>query len=270
MNAKPNLEVFKKMRKNFFLSLLLSVSFWLMATTQEYTAKRPVFLDNEYIQTYQNKIGKWLIPSEIKNGVLYQLKEFGTDELEFRAINSFREGETLNANKPLFFPYGEDYLHFLISQGKGRNAIVAANRDFVWPIGTSKASISSKLGNRKGNFHSGIDIQCPTKSPVIASFDGIVIESGFSGNYGLAIRIKHDLNQLTTLYAHNSVLLVRVGEIVKRGQIIALSGSTGHSTGPHLHFEVRYQNVILNPEHFLLPPPHEAKEKFIVQKEENL
>lgn len=258
------------MRKNFILSLLLGVSFWLMATTNESTAKKPVFVDNEYIQTYQNKTGKWLLPSEIKNGVLQQLKEFGTNELEFREINHFRDGEPLYANRPLFFSYSTEYLNSLIAQGKGRYVIIADNRDFIWPIGASRSSVSSKLGNRKGNFHAGVDIQCPMKSPVVASFDGTVIESGFSGNYGLAIRLKHDFNQLTTLYAHNSALFVKLGEKVKKGQIIALSGSTGHSTGPHLHFEVRYQNIILNPEHFILPPPHEANEKFIVQKEENL
>ncbi|MCX7999243.1 MAG: M23 family metallopeptidase [Leptospiraceae bacterium] len=198
------------------------------------------------------------------------MKEFGSNELEFREINKFRDGEPLYANRPLFFPYGEEYANSLISQGKGRDIIIADVRDFIWPVSSSKSSISSKFGNRSVNFHAGIDIQCPMKSPVVASYDGVVVESGFSGNYGLMVRIKHELNQLNTLYAHNSTVFVKTGEKVKKGQIIALSGSTGHSTGPHLHFEVRYQNIILNPEHFILPPSHTATEKFIVQKEENL
>jgi murein DD-endopeptidase MepM/ murein hydrolase activator NlpD len=159
-------------------------------------------------------------------------------------------------------------LDSLLAKGKGRDIILADSRDFIWPVSHPKSSISSKLGIRKGNFHSGLDIQCPVKSPVVASFDGVVVESGFSGNYGLMIRIKHEFNQLYTLYAHNSTLFVKVGEKVKKGQVIALSGSTGHSTGPHLHFEVRYQNIILNPEHFLLPPAHLSNEKFVVLKEE--
>lgn len=267
---KTALEVFRTMRKNLVISLLLGISFWLKATTLESTAKKPVPVDNEYIHTYQNKAGKWLLPSDIKTSVVNQLKEFESDELEFRAINNFRDGEALYANRPLFFPYGEEYLNSLIASGKGRDVIVADVRDFIWPVSTSKSSISSKLGSRHGSFHAGIDIQCPTKSPIVASFDGVVVESGFNGNYGLAVQIKHEFNQLSTLYAHNSVLLVKTGEHVKKGQIIAFSGSTGHSTGPHLHFEVRYQNIVLNPEHFLLPPTHAPGEKLLVQKEENL
>lgn len=72
------------------------------------------------------------------------------------------------------------------------------------------------------------------------------------GGYGNKILLSHPgINGINTLYAHNSLLYVKEGDKVKKGQIIALSGNTGHTTGPHLHFEVRYQNVVLNPEHYL-------------------
>ena len=115
-------------------------------------------------------------------------------------------------------------------------------------------------------MHTGIDIACPNRSPVLAANDGIILFARSQGNYGLSITIQHNINQIQTLYAHNSILLVKEGDTVAKGQIIAFSGSTGHSTGPHLHFEVRYQSVILNPEHYF---PNE-NDKLAVLKEVDL
>jgi hypothetical protein len=258
------------MRKNIFLSALLCLGFWLKATTLESSTKRAVRIDNDHIHTYNEKQGRWILPGEFRSSVSTYLKEFESSEEEFRLLNRFKIGEPVFANRPLFFPFGEGFTKKLIEEGKGRDIIISDFRDFIWPVGSTKAVISSKIGHRKHSMHTGIDITCPMRSPILASSDGVVILSGFSGNYGLAVQIKHEFNQLHTLYAHNSVLLVREGDQVKKGQIIALSGSTGHSTGPHLHFEVRYQNIVLNPEHYLLSPTHEPDSRFTVLKEEKL
>jgi murein DD-endopeptidase MepM/ murein hydrolase activator NlpD len=100
-------------------------------------------------------------------------------------------------------------------------------------------------------MHTGIDIACPNRSPVLAANDGIILSARNQGNYGLSITIQHNINQIQTLYAHNSILLVKEGDTVAKGQIIAFSGSTGHSTGPHLHFEVRIDGIPVDPYSYL-------------------
>lgn len=104
--------------------------------------------------------------------------------------------------------------------------------------------ITSKYGKRKDPFtgewwtHYGIDFRAPTGTPIVSGDDGQVIFSGWKGGYGNTVMVAHGSN-LVTLYAHNSKLLVKVGDKVTRGERIALAGSTGRSTGPHCHFEVR-------------------------------
>ena len=86
----------------------------------------------------------------------------------------------------------------------------------------------------------------PTGTIVRAAADGIVTFSGSNGGYGLLVRIDHG-DGVETRYAHNSRLVVKAGQRVKRGQIIAYSGNTGNSTGPHLHFEIRLRGVAYDP-----------------------
>lgn len=99
--------------------------------------------------------------------------------------------------------------------------------------------------------HGGIDFPCPTGTKVCAAADGkVIVAKELNYSYGHYIIIDHG-NGLTTLYAHNSKLLVGVGDTVTKGQAIAYSGSTGNSTGPHCHFEVRVNGVRVNPENYL-------------------
>jgi murein DD-endopeptidase MepM/ murein hydrolase activator NlpD len=99
-------------------------------------------------------------------------------------------------------------------------------------------------------MHEGVDFLVDTGTPVHAAADGMVVAADFHPQYGYVIDIDHG-NDFTTRYAHNSKLLVRAGSLVQRGAIIAESGSTGRSTGPHVHFEVRYKGVAQNPNRFL-------------------
>ena len=116
---------------------------------------------------------------------------------------------------------------------------------------------SSSFGMRIDPFtgmqamHEGIDFLADMGSPVVAAAGGVVIFAGFHPQYGNVIDIDHG-NDLLTRYAHLSKILVKEGDIVQRGHRIALSGSTGRSTGPHLHFEVRFRGVAQNPARFVL------------------
>ena len=97
--------------------------------------------------------------------------------------------------------------------------------------------ITSKFGPRSGRYHYGIDFGAPTGTPIVASAAGTVIKVGCGSGYGNCLVIQHD-NGTRTLYAHASKLYVGVGTKVARGERVAAVGSTGRSTGPHLHFEI--------------------------------
>ncbi len=105
----------------------------------------------------------------------------------------------------------------------------------IWP---TKGVVTSGYGRRWGRMHRGIDIAAPIGTPVMASAPGEVVSAGWnSGGYGNLVKVRHPDGSLT-LYAHNSRILVRRGQTVEQGQQIAQMGSTGYSTGPHLHFEI--------------------------------
>ena len=106
---------------------------------------------------------------------------------------------------------------------------------YMWP---TKGVFTSGYGWRWGRMHKGIDIANNTGTPVHAARQGVVTYSGWSGAYGYLVEITHSDGD-STRYAHNSRLLVKKGQVVPKGMRISLMGSTGRSTGPHLHFEIR-------------------------------
>ncbi len=110
------------------------------------------------------------------------------------------------------------------------------NLAFSWP---AEGKLTSKFGRRWGKMHKGIDIAGPIGTPIHAAADGIVIKAGWSsGGYGNLVEIRH-ADGTTTRYGHNSRLSVATGQTIRQGQQVAEMGSTGHSTGSHLHFEIR-------------------------------
>ena len=108
------------------------------------------------------------------------------------------------------------------------------------------------FGGRSYEFHPGMDIDGERGSIVVAPANGTVIKSGWQGGYGNMIEIDHG-NGLTTRYGHLSRINIQVGDTIGRGQEIGLVGSTGRSTGPHLHFEIRLNDKAINPRRFLPP-----------------
>ncbi len=123
--------------------------------------------------------------------------------------------------------------------------------NYVWPC-PKYTRVSSPFGYRNGvfvkgaEFHKGVDLAAPTGSPILAARDGKILYAQWSNSFGNWIQIDHG-GGITARYGHASKLLVSAGQTVKASQQIALVGSTGNSTGPHLHFEVQLNGVPKNP-----------------------
>jgi len=138
---------------------------------------------------------------------------------------------------------------------RGHEIVEPSGGTMRWPV-PGHHRVTSPYGNRRRpwgggtEFHSGIDIGAPRGTNIVAAESGTVILSGWHGGYGQTVIIEHG-NGITTLYGHNSRNLVSVGDWVNRGDVIAHIGSTGISTGPHLHFEVRRNGNHVNPGPFL-------------------
>lgn len=123
----------------------------------------------------------------------------------------------------------------------------------LWPV---RGRISSTFGYRRSpfgwgaEFHEGIDLSAPYGTPIRAAASGVVIEAGRTAGFGNAVRIDHG-NGLVTLYGHQSRIRVHAGQKVKKGQVIGYVGSSGLSTGPHLHFGVYKNGVAVDPYPYL-------------------
>ncbi len=128
--------------------------------------------------------------------------------------------------------------------------------DMMWPLPASYQYISSPFGMRlhpilgKRLMHTGIDIPAPGGTSIYAAKGGTVINAAYLGSYGNAVIIDHG-GGIHTLYGHSSKLLVSEGDVVNKGDVVALVGSTGRSTGNHLHFEVRENGVYVDPKKYL-------------------
>jgi len=141
------------------------------------------------------------------------------------------------------------------AKGQAATTVKYDGGTFAWPC-PSSSRVTSEYGNRIHptlgvlKFHNGIDIGAPTGSAIVAAYGGTVISSAYNDTMGNYIMIDHG-NGLYTIYMHASSLLVSSGQSVSKGQTIALVGSTGRSTGPHLHFGVRLNGSYVSPWNYL-------------------
>ncbi len=116
-----------------------------------------------------------------------------------------------------------------------------------WPLDQRGVVTRGLTGNAGSDeMHSGVDIAVPIGTPIRAAGGGIVRQAGYDPEYGLAVFVEHP-DEYESLYGHASRLLVQVGDTVQAGQVIALTGSTGRSTAPHLHFEIRRRGLPVDP-----------------------
>ncbi len=159
---------------------------------------------------------------------------------QFRELATSRRGITLKA------PDGNPVENGWVTRGFGENA-----------------------GLEGHSFHSGFDVACPEGTAVAATAPGVVTFAGEDPIYGNLVIVQHGLTGYSTFYGHNRELKVRVGQKTKRGDVIALVGSTGRSSAPHLHYEIRLHGVPVNPAKYITPaekgeeeepppPPEEA------------
>jgi murein DD-endopeptidase MepM/ murein hydrolase activator NlpD len=125
----------------------------------------------------------------------------------------------------------------------------ATTQSAAWTLPT-QGVVTSEFGPRWGTQHQGIDIAASTGTAVKAAADGVVRKASWNGGYGNAVVVDHG-NGVSTLYAHNSELTVKPGDRVQAGQVVAKVGSTGDSTGPHLHFEVKVNDKRVDPRPWL-------------------
>ncbi len=211
-----------------------------------------VCIDDKKINEYKGRIGKWELV-QTKGKLYYYLRKYGSNLDEIRSIN----GSDFSYNAYLFIPYSEEYVKKMRQEGIDRLKIESSDNDFIWPISEVK-HISCAFGIRFGRLHTGADIPATRGTPIVAVMDGRVVSVAYSGGYGNTIILEHRDN-FYSRYAHNSVNLVKKGDYVKKGQVIAYVGSSGRSTGNHLHFEIRYNDIPLNPLDFL-PLNDELKE----------
>jgi len=172
------------------------------------------------------------------------VEHYGADPVEVARANALRSPFDLRPGMLLFLPGVEP------SAALERLAAVreAENR-YIWPLHGRLTSYFGRrnLGMGTSAFHRGIDVAAPTGTPIVAARSGTVTFSGWStSGYGNLVRVRHS-DGSETWYAHASRLLVSVGQYVRQGERIALVGSTGLSTGPHLHFELHVGGVAIDP-----------------------
>ena len=216
-----------------------AVPFLSVENTTEETYEQEIPSPVEYIETAELYIGD------------SKVKEQGEDGLErvnahVTYVNGVEQGREILATETLKEPT-MTYAY----TGTTPRPVTASNGYFIWPV---RGAITSNFGGRNlwgsYDFHLGLDIACRTGTAIKAADGGTVIKSGWSGSYGKLVAIRHD-NGYVTYYAHNSELLVSVGQKVYQGQIIARSGATGNVSGPHCHFEVRINGTSVNPRNYL-------------------
>ena len=196
-----------------------------------------------------------------KGQTLYRIAQAYKIDMEvLRRANHIRDASKIKVGTQLWIPGARRVLSIpTTSTPSGYSRSKSVNKKniptvkprkgiLIWP---TKGTLTSGFGNRNGRRHEGIDIAAPKGTPIKAAAAGKVVFSGWGPTgYGKMVILEHK-NNLTTVYAHNSKILVKKGARVKQGQRISLMGSTGRSTGPHLHFEVRNDTEPKNPIKYL-------------------
>ena len=220
-----------------------------------------------FISCSHMKSGRYVRVS--KNETIEQLAK--RYQVSVSALKSANSGDSFNAGEWIFVPSEFGVVSYLRKPAQDENQSVSndaveddddvdrshlgssvdpQSTGFLWPVPASRR-ISSEYGARWGRQHEGIDIAAPIGSDILAIDDGVVMYSGQEiGGYGNLVVLAHRKGYFS-IYAHALKNFVSKGQRVHRGQVVALVGMTGRSTGPHLHFEVRRNSAAYDPEEFV-------------------
>jgi murein DD-endopeptidase MepM/ murein hydrolase activator NlpD len=187
---------------------------------------------------------------------------YGVSVQRLLEANHLSDSRDLRVGQSLLIPGSYTYASLGGSESATGSAIwnvPRASRQFAWPLWSG--TVTSGFGMRHGTMHDGVDIAAPVGTVVHAADPGTVVFVGKLNGYGNTVIVRHSDNYVT-VYGHNSRILVSEGSSVARGQNIAEVGTSGRTTGPNLHFEVRYDNHAYNPLSYLAPPGPAPIESF--------
>jgi lipoprotein NlpD len=184
-------------------------------------------------------------------------KAYDVSHEELARINGIKDASQIRAGQRIFVPGATRQLPVeIITPVEAGSEIPAApqpaepdREKLLWPV---NGTVNSGFGPRGSSFHDGIDIAAPEGTPIRAVERGEVIYADQLRGYGNIVIVRH-ADGLVSVYAHNETNLVRQGQNVSRGEMIARVGSTGRVSGPHLHFEIRKNNTAQDPLRFLPP-----------------
>ncbi len=164
-------------------------------------------------------------------------RNYGADMEEIKLYNNIENTENLQAGRVIFIPE-KSYIYPSMEEGK---------EGFIWP---AKGQVVSEFDCENGGISKGIDVSLPIGSQIRASREGTVTYADVLRGYGKVVIIDHQ-DGFSTIYAHNSQLLVEENGIVEKGELIAFSGNSGRCESPLLHFEIRKENIPQNPLNYL-------------------
>ena len=227
---------------SFNMGELNSAIQYVTYSTEKYSQMLPY--DTVFIETDELYVGESRVEAEGENGIaenVYEVAFVDGKEVSRKLISSTVITEAV------------DRIEYV---GTKEHPTPAPTGSFIWPL-QQKFVMTSKFGiNREGldawgERHLGIDLAgVPRNTPIYAADGGTVVFAGVNGTYGKLVRIRHE-NGVETYYAHMNFISVKVGDQVYQGQQIGGVGATGKVTGAHLHFEVRFNGTVVNPEKYL-------------------
>lgn len=221
----------------------------LYLLSKEFNVSPSIILDWNDVDPYNLKVGQ-VIKIPQPSGIIYEVQQgdtlYGISLHFFTTVDAIKEANNLKndfiyVGQKIFVPI--DYVGI---------AFNVYDSSFIWPV---YGRISSTYGWRvhpiynRRSFHTGVDIAAPKGTPIFSATSGIVKYAGEYGGYGLAVIV--DYGKYEIVYGHMSKVCVYKGQSVKKGELLGRVGSTGVSTGPHLHFEVRINGRHTNPMAYL-------------------